>query len=88
MAPDGTTSKAPITPVTDLNPSPPAPAPPMLLPVQTPVLSQPPPPAPPPPPMSTGGSLAYPKLPPVLTSEIPNRVNRQPPLILPKPKGK
>jgi len=64
------------------------PAPPLLLPVQTPVLAQPPPPAPPPPAIvSSGGSLPYPKLPPVTVSEIPNRVNRQPPLILPKPKG-
>jgi len=92
MAPDGTTSKVPL----DLNPSTPVaaapppvlpPAPPLLLPVQTPVLTQPPVPAPPPPPpVSTGGSLPYPKLPPVMISEIPNRVNRQPPLLLPKPK--
>jgi len=88
---DTSTTKIPAASQMDL--SPPAhaapilpPPPPILLPVQTPVLSQPPAPAPPPPVMSSGGSLPYPKLPPVTVSEIPNRVNRQPPLILPKPK--
>lgn len=55
---------------------PPAPAPPALL-----------TPPPPPPVISSGNSLHYPKLPPVTVSEIPNRVNRLPPLLLPKPKA-
>merc|ERR1719494_745302 len=89
----GDTSTTKIPAPSQMDMSPPAhaapilpPAPPILLPVQTPVLSQPPVPAPPPPVISSGGSLPYPKLPPVTVSEIPNRVNRQPPLILPKPK--
>lgn len=46
-----------------------------------------PPPAPPPPPPILSTYNHYPKLPPVTVSEIPNRVNRMPPLLLPKPKA-
>jgi len=70
----------------------PPPPPPLMIPLKTPVLMPPPPPppappAPPPIAMSSGGSLPYPKLPPVTISEIPNRSNRQPPLLLPKKFG-
>lgn len=89
LSPDGLLTP-PVSPQTSLVTTRPVIPPTLAKPVlPSPPLPPPSPPVPPPPAPPavqhvSGSSLTYPKLPPVTVSEIPNRVNRLPPLLYPK----